>query len=45
MATAHKWQFSEEEIRAKLQELGYNNIPDEALKDFSKGMKLRAKVE
>ncbi|CAB4004384.1 Hypothetical predicted protein [Paramuricea clavata] len=35
MATSNKWQFSEEEIRAKLEELGYNNIPDKALKEFS----------
>jgi hypothetical protein len=39
MATSNKWQFSEEEIRAKLEELGYNNIPDKALKEFSNGMK------
>ena len=37
MATSSKWQFSEEEIRAKLDELGYNNIPDKALKEFSNG--------
>ena len=41
--SSNKWQFSEEEIRAKLEELGYNNIPDEALKEFSSGMKLRGK--
>ena len=35
MATSNKWQFSEEEIRTKLEELGYNNIPDKALKEFS----------
>ena len=35
MATSNKWQFSQEEIRAKLEELGYNNIPDKALKEFS----------
>ncbi len=40
MATSTKWQFSEEEIRAKLEELGYNNIPDKALKEFSNGTKL-----
>lgn len=36
MATVtSKWQFSEDEIRAKLEELGYNNVPDSALKEFS----------
>ena len=37
----HRWQFTEEEIRAKLDELGYNNIPDKALKEFSDGMKTK----
>ena len=31
-------QFSEEEIKEKLKELGYNDIPPEKLKEFSRGM-------
>lgn len=42
--SASKWKFTEEEIGAKLEELGYYNIPDEALKDFSNGME-RSMVE
>lgn len=30
-------QFSEEEIQEKLRDLGYNDIPPEKLKDFSRG--------
>ncbi|XP_028409721.1 hydrolethalus syndrome protein 1 homolog [Dendronephthya gigantea] len=30
-----EWKFTKEEIRAKLDELGYNDIPDKALKEFS----------
>lgn len=40
MASGSGWKFTEEEIRAKLEELGYNNVPDKALREFSKGMKL-----
>ena len=40
---SNRWQFSEDEIRAKLEELGYNNIPDKALKEFSKGIQVGTK--
>ncbi|XP_046848754.1 hydrolethalus syndrome protein 1-like [Xenia sp. Carnegie-2017] len=34
-SSSRKWQFTDDEIREKLKELGYNNIPNEALREFS----------
>lgn len=31
------WEFSEDEIRDKLAELGYSNIPREKLQEFATG--------
>ena len=35
---AQSYEFSEEEIRRKLEELGYSNIPDDKLKEFQRGL-------
>ena len=34
---AQSYEFTEEEIRRKLAELGYSNIPADKLKQFQKG--------
>jgi len=34
---AENWEFSEDEIRDKLAELGYSNIPREKLQEFANG--------
>lgn len=34
---ANEWEFTEDEIRDKLAELGYSNIPREKLKEFANG--------
>lgn len=31
------WNFTEDEIRDKLAELGYSNIPREKLREFADG--------
>lgn len=35
---SQRYEFSEEEIRRKLEELGYSNIPDNKLKEFQRGL-------
>ena len=34
---AKRYDYTEEEIRKKLEELGYSNIPEDQLKQFQKG--------
>jgi len=34
---SNDWEFTEDEIKDKLAELGYNHIPREKLKEFATG--------
>ena len=41
---AKRYDYTEEEIRKKLEELGYSNIPTDQLKQFQKGKRIRARL-
>ena len=41
---AKRYDYTEEEIRNKLEELGYSNIPTDQLKQFQKGKRIRARL-
>lgn len=42
---AQSYEFSEEEIRRKLEELGYSNIPDDKLNEFQRDLKQLIEAE